>query len=196
MTDDELQGVVTGLNGRSQVEAFEAAKIVWKDTDVRLERPLIRTLKKGLRPFNRSAAAHAMGAILHRPRIIAALEQSVNNKSENPRVRGEAAEALHLNHRKRSHDLLLKNLTDPSKEVRFWCAYTLGQMAERRAIPALEMLSASDNRIIRGFHSVAKEAAETIKTIKASKAHRRKKACIFCIENLPKMAARGSERIG
>lgn len=186
MTDDELQRVVTGLNGRSQVEAFEAAKIVWKDTDVRLERPLIRTLKKGLRPFNRSAAAHAMGVMLHRPRIIAALEQSVNNKSENPRVRGEAAEALHLNHRKKSHDLLLKNLTDPSKEVRFWCAYTLGQMAERRAIPALEMLSASDNRIIRGFHSVAKEAADTIRTIKASKANRRKKACIFCIENLPR----------
>jgi HEAT repeat protein len=183
VTDDELQRVVAGLNGRSQVEAFEAAKIVWKDTDVRLERPLIQTLKKGSRPLNRSVAAYAMGAMLHRPRVIAALEEAVDDKSENPRVRGEAAEALHLSHRKKSHDLLLKNLTDPSKEVRFWCAYTLGQMAEHRAIPALERLLASDNRVVKGFHSVAKEAADTIKVIKASKAHRRKKGCIFCIEN-------------
>ena len=197
MTADELQRVVAGVNGRSQVEAFEAAKVVWKaqveafeaakvvwkDTDARLERLLIQTLTKGPRPFNRSAAAYAMGAMLHRPRVIAALEQAVDDKTENPRVRGEAAEALHLSHRKKSHDLLLKNLTDPSKGVRFWCAYTLGQMSEHRAIPALEKLSASDHRLVKGFHSVAKEAADTIKQIKASKAHRRKKGCIFCIEN-------------
>ena len=183
MTGDELQRVVAGLSGRSQVEAFEAAKVVWNDTDIRLERHLVQTLKKGRRPFNRAAAAYAMGGRLHRPRVVAALEQAVNDKSENPRVRGYAAEALHLNHRKKSHDVLLRDLTDPSKQVRFWCAYSLGQVAEHRAIPALERLSVSDNRVVKGYHSVAKEAADAVQAIKANKAHRRKHGCIFCIEN-------------
>ena len=116
MKGDELLRVLAGLNARSQVEAFEAAKAVWNDTDVRLERASIKTLKRGLRPFNRAAAAYAMGAMLHRPQVIAALEHAVDNNSETPRVRGESAETLHLNHRKKSHDLLLRNLTDPSKE--------------------------------------------------------------------------------
>ena len=186
MTGDELKRVVAGLNARSQVEAFEAAKFVWNDTDVRIERALIKTLKRGARPFNRAAAAHALGAMLRRPEVIAALEHAVDDKSENPRVRGEAAEALHLNHRKKSHDLLLRNLTDPSKEVRFWCAYTLGQMTEHRAIPALERLSVSDNRVVKGFHSVAKEAADAIETIKTKKSGRRNQGCTFCIERLPR----------
>jgi HEAT repeat protein len=183
VTDDELQRVAAGLNARSQVVAFEAAKLIWKDTDVRLERHLIQTLRKGPRPFNRTAAAYAMSAMVHRPRVIAALEQAVDDKAENPRVRGQAAEALATNHRKKSHDLLLKNLTDPCKEVRFWCAYTLGQMSESQAIPALEMLTSSDKRVVKGFHSVAKEASDAVKEIKAKKAHRRKKGCIICIEN-------------
>jgi HEAT repeat protein len=183
VTDDKLQRVIAGLNGHSQVRAFEAAKVVWNDTDVRLERPLIRTLKQGPRPFNRAAAAYAMGVVLHRPRVVAALEQVVNDTSENPRVRGYAAEALHLNHRKKSHDVLLKNLTDPSKQVRFWCAYTLGQMAEHRAIPALERLSVSDRRVVTGYHSVAKEAADALEGIKANKTHRGEQGCISCIEN-------------
>ncbi len=165
------------------MEAFEAAKAVWSDTDTRLERPLIHTVKKGPRPFNRAAAAYAMGAMLHRTRVVAALEQAVNDKSESPRVRGHAAEALHLNHRKKSHDVLLKNLTDPSKQVRFWCAYTLGQMAEHRAIPVLERLSVSDHRVVKGFHSVAKEAADVLEIIKTNKAHRREQGCILCVEN-------------
>jgi hypothetical protein len=51
VTGDEVQRVVAGLNARSQVEAFEAAKVVWNDTDVRLERALIKTLKRGFRPL-------------------------------------------------------------------------------------------------------------------------------------------------
>ena len=107
----------------------------------------------------------------------------MNDTSENPRVRGYAAEALHLNHRKKSHDVLLKNLTDPSKQVRFWCAYTLGQMAERRAIPrSRAAFRFSDNRVVTGYHSVAKEAADALEEIKAAKAHRREQGCISCIE--------------
>jgi HEAT repeat protein len=181
MTDEQRQRIISRLNGRNQLDAFEAAKAVWEDPDKRLERHLILTLKNGHRPFNRAAAAYTV-QILTTPRTIRALEGVVKNKSEGPRVRGEAAEALAHCHRRKSHDVLLTGLGDPSKNVRFWCAFALGEMAEKRAIPSLERLLATDRRIVRGFHSVAKEAADAIENIKTEKvAHRRKVGCVFCV---------------
>jgi HEAT repeat protein len=180
MTAEQIRQVVADLNGRSQVDAFEAAKAIYDDSDDRLERPLILALKNGRRPFNRAAAAYAMH-MMTTPRTIIALELAVKNKSEHPRVRGEAAEALAHNHRKKSHEVLLRGLADPSKDVRFWCAYALGQMAEKRAVPSLRLLVTSDRRTIKGFHSVGKEAADAMECIAENVAHRRKNGCIFCI---------------
>ena len=169
------------LNGRTQTEAFEAAKMIWEDPDTSLERALISTLRNGRRPLNRAAAAYAT-QLLKTPGIIAALERTVGDKTERPRVRGKAAEALAHGHRKRSHKVLLKGLNDPSKEVRFWCAFALGEMAERRAIAALRRLTESDRRVVRGFHSVSKEASDALVNIEADKRrHRRKDGCVFCI---------------
>jgi HEAT repeat protein len=180
MTDDQVRQFVTRLKGRSQTDAFEAAKAIWDDSDNRLERPLILVLMEGRRPFNRTAAAYAM-QMLTTPRTIVALERVVKNKSEHPRVRGQAAESLAHYHREKSHDVLLRGLADPSKDVRFWCAYALGEMAEKRALPALKLLVTKDTRVIKGFHSVGKEAADMIKCIADNAAHRRKNGCVFCI---------------
>src|SRR4051812_18202575 len=98
MTHEHRQKIISRLNGRSQVDAFEAAKAVWEDSDKQLEQPLIWTLKTGRRPFNRAAAAYAM-QVVSTPRTIRALESAVRNKSERPRVRGEAAESLAHCHR-------------------------------------------------------------------------------------------------
>jgi hypothetical protein len=55
-------------------------------------------------------------------------------------------------------------------------------MAEKRAIPALKRLVASDRRIVKGFHSVAKEAADAIENIQTENiAHRRRNGCVFCV---------------
>jgi HEAT repeat protein len=181
MTDEQRQQIVSRLNGRNQPDAFEAAKAVWEDSDKRLEGPLILTLKNGRRPFNRAAAAYAMQAVTT-PRTIRALESVVQSKSEHPRVRADAAEALAHGHRKKSHAVLLTALGDSSKDVRFWCAFALGEMAEKRAIPSLKRLVASDKRIVKGFHSVAKEAADAIENIQTEKvAHKRKNGCVFCV---------------
>jgi HEAT repeat protein len=181
MTDAQRQKIVSRLNGRNQVDAFEAAKAVWQDADKQLERPLLLILKKGRRPFNRAAAAYAM-QIVSTPRTIRALENVVRNKLERPRVRGEAAEALAHCHRRKSHDVLLRALADSSKEVRFWSAFALGEMAEPRAISALERLAASDTRLVKRFHSVAKEAADAIRNIHTGNVgHRRKNGCVFCV---------------
>ena len=112
------------------MDAFEAAKAIWADSDQRLERPLILTLINGQRPFNRAAAAFAM-QMVSTARTIRALESAVKRKSEHPLVRGEAAEALAHCHRTKSHNVLLAGLNNPSKDVRFWCAFALGEMAEK-----------------------------------------------------------------
>ena len=182
MTQDQRKRIISWLNGPRQMDAFEAAKEVWKDSDERLERSLIQTLKKGRRPFNRAAAAFAMQMVTT-PKTIRALESVVRNRRERPRVRGEAAEALAHAHRRRSHDVLIKGLRDSTKDVRFWCAFALGEMAERRALPYLETLVTTDIRVVKGFHSVAKEAADAIENIRSGNVpHRRRNGCIFCIE--------------
>jgi len=118
------------------------------------------------------------------PQTIRALEGVVRNKREHPRVRGEAAEALAHRHRRKSHDVLLTALGDTSKEVRFWCAFALGEMAEKRAVAALESLVATDNRSILGWHSVAKEAADALKNIAAARKDWRKGRCAFCVRRI------------
>src|SRR5882724_1260000 len=100
MTDEQRRQIVSRLNGRNQVDAFEAAKAIWEDAgrrvksgdpaDKQLERPLIATLKRGRRAFNRAAAAFAM-QLVSTPGTVRALESAVKNKSERPRVRAEAA---------------------------------------------------------------------------------------------------------
>ena len=165
------------------MEAFEAAKAIWEDPDPSLERPLISTLKRGRHPFNRAAAAYALQT-LKTLSVVRALEHSVADKYEHPRVRGYAAETLAHGHRKRSHSVLLKELSDASKDVRFWCAFALGEMAEQRAVAALERLVATDKRVVNGVHSVAKEAADAIENIQRErKEHRRKGGCVFCVRD-------------
>jgi HEAT repeat protein len=195
MTAQQIERIVSRLNGSDQVDVFEAAKAIWADAgkrvksrgfrpDLRLERPLIALLKKGRRAFNRAAAAFAM-QMVSTPKTVRALENVVKDKSESSRVRGEAAEALAHCHRTKSHNVLLAELNDSSKDVRFWCAFSLGEMAEERALPSLKRLAATDRRIVKGFHSVAKEAADAIEKIQnGNVGHRRKHGCIFCERRL------------
>jgi HEAT repeat protein len=193
MTDEQRRQIISRLNGRSQVDAFEAAKAAWDDaanaalsrkpTNKQLERSLIQTLKHGRRPFNRAAAAYAM-QLVSSLRAIRALETVVKNKSERPRVRGEAAEVLTHRHRRKSHDVLLAAVGDSSKELRFWCAFALGEMAEKRAVSALEGLVATDKRVVQGWHSVAKEAADALKNIKAARKDWRRGRCAYCIRGI------------
>jgi hypothetical protein len=102
------------LNGRSTIDVFEAAKEIWRKDDHHTLRRVIHTLRHGKRMVNRTAAAYALN--LMRGKIaIPALEKSVDNRNEHPKVRGQAAESLAHSHSKKSHGVLRKNLSDPSK---------------------------------------------------------------------------------
>ncbi len=181
VTRDQLLQAVEKLNSPTQRRAFEAAVFLYRHADERVERPLIKMLQRGRRPFNRAAAAFVM-QMVRTGRTVSTLEQTVSNIEESVRVRGEAAEALAHNHRRKSHTVLLGNLEDRSKDVRFWCAFALGEMAEQRAIPTLTRVAKTDHRVVRGFHSVSQEATDALKNIEVENVgHRTKNRCIFCV---------------
>jgi len=169
------------LNGRSSIEAYEAAKEILQKDDPKVVRPVINVLLHGQRVLNRAAAAYALN-LTHGNAAVLALEKTVANKREHPKVRGQAAESLAHNHRAKSHDILRVNLNDPSKEVRFWCAYSLAQMADEDALAPLKRLAEEDHRVIKGFWSVSKEARWAIREIRKrlTERKRRRKPCLFC----------------
>jgi predicted Zn-dependent protease len=169
------------LNGRSSLEAYEGAKeIVLKD-DPGILPSVMNTLLHGQRVLNRAAAAYAL-SLRHAKAAISALERAVANKREHPKVRGQAAESLAHNHRPESHRILRQNLNDASKDVRFWCAYSLAEMADEEALTPLTELARDDHRVVRGFWPVGREAGAAIRTIrkKVREDGRRRKPCLFC----------------
>jgi HEAT repeat protein len=187
---------VARLNGRSAVRVYEAAKAVWEADDLATLRCVIYVLKHGRAVLNRTAAADALN-LMHQKAAIPALEQTVDNKKEHSKVRGEAAESLAHNHRERSHRVLLRNLYDPSKEVRFWCAYSLSEMGDCDAILPLIHLAATDHRTIRGFWSVSSEAKAAIRIIRESIRNKKTRAarCLSCSKKWKKPSERQWERI-
>lgn len=176
------RSLVKRLNGRSSIDVYEAAKEISERDDPRTLSSVIRTLNHGKRVLNRTAAAYAL-TLMHGGRTaIVALEETLQNRQKHPRVRSQAAESLHLSHRERSHKILLQNLQDPSKEVRFWCAYSLAEMGDPDALAALRKLAKVDHRIVKGWWSVSREANWAIRTIRENVRSRegRRKRCLFC----------------
>ena len=179
------------LNGRSSKEAYEGAKEILQKDDPGVLPSVIKTLLRGKRVLNRAAAAYALN-LTHGKAAIPALERTVGNKEEHPKVRGQAAESLAHSHRPESHRILRENLNDVSKEVRFWCAYALAEMADEDALIPLKDLAESDHRVVRGFWSVSREANAAIRAIrqKTRERGRRRKPCLFC----SKMRAKSDSR--
>src|SRR5262249_41211653 len=141
-------------------------------------RAVVNVLLRGDRVLNRAAAAHALN-LTQGKSVVLALEKAVANKREHPKVRGQAAESLACTHRAKSHDILLANLNDPSKEVRFWCAYSLAEMADEDALVPLKRLAEQDHRVVKGLWSVSKDAKWAIRAIRKA-CKRRRKPCLFC----------------
>ena len=176
MTPDQRKSVISKLGGSSSALANEAAHQILADPDPALVQPVIAILQRGRRVFNRVEAAYVLGVLQGKRRTLA-LERTLNDKHENPTVRSCAAESLVLGHRGDTHAVLLRNLEDPSKEIRFWCAFALGEIGERKALPALKWLAENDDRVVKGWWAVSKEARDAIRTIKKN----RKRKCVFCV---------------
>jgi HEAT repeat protein len=159
-----IQNIIRDLSSNSTLRVWEAAKAAARGpANKTLANVLLKQLRKGKRPTDRCAAAHALGFGRYKG-VIPALERCLANRKENVRVRGYAAEALANQWANRSIPILTKCLRDPSKIVRFWCVYALGvantlnRKKARVAIPALRELVEGDKRVVRGCWSVQDEA--------------------------------------
>ncbi len=126
-------------------------------------------------PADRQAALHALGMVEPRRRstqrlITRTLLAHLADPDEAPVVRGEAAEQLGCRWpgsgelRRSVVANLLAGLYDAAPEVRFWCAYALGTLRIRRAIPRLREL-VGDPGVADQFWSVGEEAVWAIMTI-------------------------------
>jgi hypothetical protein len=181
-----------GATQRSVVRGgLRRCKEIWQRDDPAMLPSVINTLLHGQRALNRAAAAYALN-LMHGKAAIPALERVVANKREHPRVRGQAAESLAHNHRPESHRILRESLNDASKEVRFWCAYSLAEMADEEALIPLKKLAQDDQRVVRGSWSVSRAAKAAIRTIrrKMGERGRQRRPCLFC----SKMRAKADSR--
>ena len=130
----------------------------------RAVQPLVRCLRHASEVDKRAAAAYALRCLADK-RALKALLESLSDQSEHPKVRGEAAEALASLRDRSAVSPLLFALDDASTEVRFWSAFALGQLGDRRALPKLRRLAEQDKSVLKGWWSVRREARDAISII-------------------------------
>jgi len=131
--------------------------------DGRTTSRLIKILRTHPNSEDRKFAAYALG-LFDSARATDALREALARKSEVAEVRAMAAEQLV--YRSAAVQDLINGLRDPNREVRFWCAYALGEGRVKRALPRLRRLTA-DRARVAGWWSVGREAKWAIATIEA-----------------------------
>jgi HEAT repeat protein len=112
----------------------------------------------------RKSAAYSIGLLAHQDSL-SPLLNTLNNKSEDPSVRGMAIEALISFHDRSVISLLISLLSDEEAEVRFWSVFALGQLGAKDALPELKRLSREDHTEVLGWHKVSQEATSAIQII-------------------------------
>lgn len=157
-------------------EALQALKRKRLRVDECIANSIIHILEHGATVADRAGAAYALLEVPS-PSAITALERTVANKHEDPKVRGYAAEALAHHHRQESHRVLLSNLHDRCKEVRFWCAFALGEMAEVDTMELLESLPRVNEKKPAGALRSGQANLWAVNSIQQKLDH----ACQFCV---------------
>jgi HEAT repeat protein len=163
MTDD-MRGHLRTISTGERVEIWEAARKL-TELHASLVQELLRLLSGGPAADARSAAAYVLG-FCRIGAARAALERSLEDKAEDPLVRGYAAEALGYLGESASLEPLLQQLDDPDICVRYWCVFALGQIGDARAIPFLEGLRAGLTGTEKcGQHDLGQEIADMLQSI-------------------------------
>lgn len=164
LADDSMDDIVLWETGKALVQVGVTGAAV----------PLlIRMLRKGTLE-QRKMAAWALGMGNRSAAARRALEIVVAKKKEHPDVRSHAAEGLGTLARKASVEVLLKGLSDTEPTVRFWVAYALGEIGDRRALPGLRQVVTDGNKV-KGFRSVGAEARSAIERIMKKQSSQRRR---------------------
>ena len=124
--------------------------------------PVFRSmLRSGASREHRKAAAYALGRIGDTSSI-QLLIRILSSPDEFPDVKAHAAEALGYLRDRTAFSALVTAASDPSAEVRFWSAFALGNLGDKRAVPCLEELAGNDHEIVEGWWAVSEEAAAAL----------------------------------
>ena len=177
MTPTQRKSVLAVLNNGTPMTAWRAGQAIWDAPDPMMLSGIIRTMMHGKSEHNRAEAVYRI-QMMPGTAGVAACERILSNKRESKKLRAYAADTLAHRHRPRTHDVVLRIIeNDPSAEMRFWCAFALGQMRDKRAVPILERLAKEDRRVVPGWWAVNKEAKASLRFIQQWSRGRR---CRFC----------------
>lgn len=163
------------LQGDNEPVWLEAAKALGALRSKRSIKPLIELTTSTLEVERKKAALYAL-IWINDMSISELLIEILKNLDEDPHIRGIAAEGLSYlfccgaDKRKREYKQAFTALTlvleDSSSVVRFWAAFALGNIRDKKALPELEKLVESDNAMYPGWWTVQEEASDAITRIK------------------------------
>jgi HEAT repeat protein len=162
----DIESLLAVVRSGEREEIWEAAKRL-ESLILDLKVSLNRILWEGASPEARSAAAYVLGFA----RFADArtnLEQVLSDTNQDQAVRGHAAEALAYLMSRDSVQVLLRNLEDSSPGVRYRCMFSLGQIGDPSAIPALERAADHLGEEQYDGHSLQSEALNAISSIRGS----------------------------
>lgn len=147
--------------------AHTAASTLGGLSSKRALRPLVTAMKDPRSEDLRYGAAMALRD-LGDERAIEPLFEVLADTGEAARVRGQAAESLGCLCLWRDNftQRLLPGLRDAEAEVRFWTAYALSQVGDRRAIPELQRIQ-NDAAYLTHWRTVGDEANWAISSIQS-----------------------------
>lgn len=128
---------------------------------------LISVMQSDRNAIVRGNAARSIGLMTRRDKSIAVqpLLDLLGNLAERPKVRAYAAEALGFIRDEKALDSLACFTTDLSPEVRYMCAYSLGEIGSVSHLELLESLL-TDTAIFDGWGTVGEAAKEAIENLR------------------------------
>lgn len=168
----DCQDLIEKLSQACNEDAIEAAKTLSYLHHEDCIPSLIEFVKSQQPSYKRELALHALAG-MHNPQLIDTFIQVLRNPDEMENVRGQAAEALgmlfdcnsgHADDYHKVEQVLLKEISDSSPIVRFWCCYGLGNMRSHRAIEQLKALR-QDYVLCPGWWYVSEEAEDALARI-------------------------------
>ncbi len=124
------------------------------------EMNLFREVLKGGSPEEQVAGLDALAFVRSRP-VWRVLIGILHNTAFTIDIREHAAEMLHLQESRETVEACARALDDPNAKIRFWAAYTLGQVGRKglRAIAAAALKRVlNDQEVAPGWWSVGREA--------------------------------------
>lgn len=126
---------------------------------------LLRVLDNG-DPIRQAAAAWALGWT-GGSGSLPSLREVAADPNRQVDVRAHATEALGVRSDRESVPVLLDLLLCELPDLRFWAAYSLGQIGDPSALPALERVASNENATTKDNRSVRQEMTDAVAAIRS-----------------------------